>query len=78
MVVGVRRERRREEIVNTALAIGRTVQICTWGGDLSEAFAHLMSEDERERSREEREEREQMAIQMAQVAALMGLSERHG
>lgn len=70
-VVRIRRERRRADIVDTALAIGRTVQICTWGGDLSTAFSHLLTDAERQAMEREREEKEQLAVQMAQVASLM-------
>lgn len=66
-----RRERRRADIVDNALAIGRTVQICTWGGDLSTAFSHLLSDAEKKAKEEEKQEREQLAVQMAQVASLI-------
>lgn len=77
IVSRARRERRRADIIDTALAIGRTVQTCTWGGNLADAFTHLLSEDEREAMVREREQREEEAVTMAQIATLMQMGERH-
>lgn len=71
-----RRETRRRDIIDNALAVGKLVTATMTGGRMEDVFSHLFTEQELNEIAAKREEEEQRAAELAQVMKLMQWSER--